>query len=69
MERFHMALPPVTDRQIRDILLKVAESESIRVTTLEAEFLESITYRFGGEWTVEKRARAAEIAEKYRHQL
>ena len=64
-----MALRPHTDRQIRDILLKVAESESIRVTTLEAEFLELITYRFGGEWTVEKRARAAEIAEKYRHQL
>jgi hypothetical protein len=64
-----MALPPVTDRQIRDILLKIAESESIRVTALEAEFLESITYRFGDKWTVEKRARAAQIAEKYRHQL
>lgn len=64
-----MSLRPQTDRQIRDILLKIAETEAIRVTTPEAEFLELITYRFGDEWTVEKRARAAKIAEKYRHQL
>ena len=65
---------PLTDKQIRDLLLKIDESDEITVTTLEAEFLEEILleeilFKRGGEWNVEQRARAAQIVEKYRHQL
>ena len=63
-----MALRPLTDKHIRDLLLAIDESEEISVTTLEAEFFDSAIYK-GGEWTVEQRAVAAQIAEKYRHQL
>ena len=60
---------PLNDEQIRDLLLKIDESEEVSVTTLEAEFLEETLFKRGGEWNVEQRARAAQIAEKYRHQL
>ncbi len=60
---------PLNDEQIRDLLLKIDETEEVRVTTLEAEFLEETLFKRGGEWSVEQRAKAAKIAEKYRHQL
>ena len=63
-----MILRPLTDKDIRDTLLRIDVSD-IRVTTREAEFLGSVVWCFGGEWTVEQRALAAQIAEKYRHQL
>ena len=63
-----MELRPLTDKHIRDLLLAIDESEEIIVTTLEAEFFDSAVYK-GGECTVEQRARAAKIVEKYRHQL
>ena len=63
-----MALRPLTDKDIRDVLLAIDASEAILVTTLEAEFLDRTIWG-GGNWTVEQRARAAQIAEKYRHQL
>ena len=62
-----MSLPPVTDKEIRDVLLAIGRKLS--VTTSEAEFLDSTVYGFGGEWTVEQRGRAAQIAERYRHRL
>ena len=64
-----MALRPLTDEQIRDVLLVIDVHEEIRVTAWEAEFLGSVVYGFGGEWNVEQRARAAQIAEKHRHRL
>lgn len=63
-----MALQPLTDQHLRDLLLAIDETAGISVTTLESEFFDSAVYK-GGEWTVEQRARAAQIAEKYRHQL
>ena len=64
-----MALRLCTDREIRDCLLEIGKSKKLWVTTLEDEFLDSAVYGFGGEWNVEQRARAAQIAEKYRHRL
>ncbi len=63
-----MSLPPVTDNEIRDVLLAIDMCEGIRVTTLEAEFLDETLYSHG-EWTVKQRAIAAKIAERYRHQI
>ena len=63
-----MALRPVTDKEILDALVAIDVSPRIRVTALDAEFLDETFYSHG-EWTVEQRARAAKIAEKYRHQL
>ncbi len=63
---------PLTDKQIRDLLLKIDVSDAITVTTLEAEFIGDTLYALytrTGEWSVERRARAAQIVEKYRHQL
>lgn len=60
---------PLNDEQIRDLLLKIDLSDEIRVTTLEAEFLEETLFKRGGEWSVEQRAEAARIAEKYRDKL
>ena len=67
-----MTLRPHTDRQIFDHLWDIAHNDKINVTTLEAEFLEEILFKRGllkrgDDWTVEQRARAAQIAEKYRH--
>ena len=59
----------VTDKEIRDVLLAINMSAEIDITTLEAEFLDSAVYGSGSEWTIAQRARAAQIAEKYRHQL
>ncbi len=64
-----MVSPLLTDGQIRDVLLDIGKSDVISITTREAEFLESAVYKHVGEWTVEQRGRAAQIAEKYRHQL
>ncbi len=64
-----MSLPPVTDRQIFDLLWDIAHNDKIRVTTLEAEFLDEILFTRGLEWSVERRGRAAQIAERYRRQL
>ncbi len=63
-----MALRPLTDKEILDVLVAIDVSAEIRVTTPEAEFLDETLYSHG-EWTIERRARAAHIAEKYRHQL
>ena len=60
---------PVNDEQIRYVLRAINMSNKVDVTTLEAEFLNSAVYNWRGEWSVEQRARAAQIAEKYRHQL
>ncbi len=63
-----MTLRPLTDKDIRDVLVAIDASEKISVTTLEAEFLDTA----GGKWltwSVEQRGRAAQIAEKYRNQL
>ena len=59
----------ITDKEIRDVLLTIDVSEEITVTTDEAAFLDSVVYGSGAEWTIAQRARAAQIAEKYRHQL
>lgn len=63
-----MVLRPITDREILDVLVAIDVSAEIRVTTLEADFLDETLYSHD-EWNVEQRARAAKIAEKYRHQL
>ena len=60
---------PLNDEQIRDLLLKIDKSEEIHVTTLEAEFLEDRLFKRAGLWSVEERAKAAQIVEKYRNQL
>ena len=64
-----MALRPLTDKEIRDVLLAIDVHEEINVTTWEAEFFDSAVYNQRGEWTVKQRAIAAQIAERYRHQL
>jgi len=64
-----MVLRPLTDKEIRDVLLAIDVHEEINVTTWEAEFFDSAVYNFGGEWSVKQRAIAAQIAEKYRHQI
>ena len=64
-----MIARPVNDEQIRYVLRAINMSNGISVTTTEAEFLDSTIYRLGGAWSVEQRARAAKIVEKYRHRL
>lgn len=60
---------PLNDEEIRYLLVEIDESDEIRVTTLETEFLEEILFKHSVEWSVEQRAKAAQIAAKYRHQL
>jgi len=61
---------PLNDEQIRDLLLAIYKKREISVTTLEAEFLEATVDNWHVDgWSVERRARAAQIAEKYRHQI
>lgn len=64
-----MILRPLTDKEIRDVLLAIDVSEEVDVTTWEAEFLDSAVYNWKGEWSVKQRAIAAKIAEKYRARL
>ena len=64
-----MPLRPLTDKEILDVLVAIDLSQEIAITTREAEFLDSAVYNRHSGWTVEQRARAAQIAERYRHQL
>ena len=63
-----MGLRPLTDKEILDVLVAIYMSP-LAITTLEAEFLDSAVYNRRSGWNVEQRARAAQIAEKYRHQI
>ena len=57
--------PPPTDGELCDLLLRIDQSDDIRVTKWEAEFIDSAVYKHAREWTVKQRAIAAKIADKY----
>ena len=61
---------PLNDEQIHDLLLAIYKKSEIRVTTQDAEFLEATVDNWHVDgWSVERRARATKIAEKYRGML
>jgi hypothetical protein len=56
---------PMSDEDIRDDLKCIDEDEDITVGSWEADFIESVLYRYKGRLSEKQRQKAKEIIEKY----
>ena len=54
-----------SDDEIREMLTELDESEDVDVSQWEAEFLESVLFRYTGPLTQQQRSKAIEILEEY----
>ena len=57
---------PRTDKGLRQALLAIDRHEDCLLTRAEAAWMLGAVYEFSGEWSVEQRARAAQIVNRYR---
>lgn len=55
----------MNDEQLRAALRKIDEDDSVDVTSWEANFIESVVYRYNGPLSPKQRDVAEKIIEKY----
>lgn len=60
-----MTKPTCRDDELREALKKIDEDETIEVTNWEAEFIESVVFRYDGFLSAKQMKVAERIVEKY----